>query len=139
MKRFGFMLMLLVISSGIVAATPLASAQAAECCFPETGYCISGVIRAHWERNGGLKVFGYPISSQQVETVEGTWSGTVQWFERDRLEDHSNENKGVLAGRLGAFYLERTGRPWVPGNSELHHGYELCSSFSQTGYSVCAP
>jgi hypothetical protein len=139
MKRLGFMLILLVICCSFVAAPASASAQHAQRCFSETGYCISGTIREYWERTGGLPVFGYPISSQQIETVEGTWTGTVQWFERDRLEDHSNEGLGVLAGRLGAFYLERTGRPWAPGNNEPHHGYELCTAFPQTGYSVCAP
>jgi len=131
------------IGALLLALTALApqqaAAQQAQRCFNETGYCISGTIRAYWERNGGLSVFGYPITSQQVETVEGTWNGPVQWFERDRLEDHANEGKGVPAGRLGAFYLERTGRPWVPGTNEPHHGYELCTAFPQTGYSVCAP
>ena len=40
-----------------------ARAQMDERCFPETGYCISGSIRAYWERNGGLPVFGYPIGN----------------------------------------------------------------------------
>jgi hypothetical protein len=135
-------LMLVLLALLAAALAPL-SARAAplqrERCFAETGFCVSGVILDYWERNGGLPVFGYPISTQQVQNVEGTWSGPVQWFERDRLEDHSNEGKGVLAGRLGAFYLERTGHPWVMGNNDPHHGYELCQSFTQTGYSVCAP
>ena len=37
-----------------------AAAQQPQRCFPETGYCISGTIRAYWERNGGCSVFGYP-------------------------------------------------------------------------------
>src|SRR5690348_14348569 len=82
------------IGALLLAFTALAPqhavAQQPQRCFPETGYCISGTIREYWERNGGLPVFGYPITSQQVETGEGTWSGPVQWFERDRLEDHSN-------------------------------------------------
>ena len=32
-------------------------------CFPETGQCISGNIRAFWQNNGGLAVFGYPITA----------------------------------------------------------------------------
>lgn len=110
-----------------------ANAQTAERCFPETGYCISGAIRQYWERNGGLAVFGYPISPARIETVE-TWSGLVQWFERDRLEDHSNENKGVLAGRLGAEWLELNGTPWSYGSDQPQAG---CEYFQATGYKVC--
>jgi hypothetical protein len=94
-----------------------ALAQSASRCFPETGYCISGPIRAYWERNGGLAVFGYPIGPQQQERVED-WVGPVQWFQRDRLEDHSGEGYGVLAGRLGAEVLERQGRPWQYGSDQ---------------------
>lgn len=104
-------------------------------CFPETGYCISGPIRRYWEGNGGLPVFGYPITPLQTETIE-SWSGPVQWFERDRLEDHSNESKGVLAGRLGAELLARQNRAWQfrPLGQAPQAG---CRGFPETGYFVC--
>ncbi len=106
-------LILVVLLAGILALMPQSSAaQSNQRCFSETGYCISGAIRAYWERNGGLAVFGYPVTHQQIEDVEGTWQGPVQWFERDRLEDHSNQGIGVLAGRLGARYLELQDTPW---------------------------
>ena len=117
--------------------SPAVSAQQSERCFPETGFCISGPIRAYWERNGGLAVFGYPISNQQIENVEGTWSGPVQWFERDRLEDHGGA-EGVLAGRLGARYLELQGRPWVRGTeTPPARPTGPCRYFEITGYSIC--
>ena len=122
----------------IALALPLAThAQTGERCFPQTGFCISGPIRAYWEANGGLPVFGYPIAERRSETIEGTWTGPTQWFERDRLEDHANEGKGVLAGRLGAQFLERDGRPWQRGNDGPKPGYALCTKFEQTGYNVC--
>jgi hypothetical protein len=129
---------LLALALASTLAAPTASAQAQRC-FSETGFCISGVIRSYWERNGGLAVFGYPISDLHTETVEGSWSGPVQWFERDRLEDHSREGLGVLAGRLGARYLELQGRPWSQGNEGPRPGRALCIKFDQTGYNVCAP
>src|SRR4051794_1845350 len=57
-----------------------AQAQSDQRCFPETGQCISGRIRTFWDENGGLAVFGYPITPQRAET---TASGTFQsqWFE----------------------------------------------------------
>jgi hypothetical protein len=113
-----------------------ALAQSAARCFPQTGFCISGPIRTYWERNGGLAVFGYPIAPLQSEQVED-WVGPVQWFERDRLEDHSAEGYGVLAGRLGAEVLERQGRPWVYGNEVPGRAGGPCRFFAETGYNVC--
>jgi hypothetical protein len=79
------------------AAAPTA-AQTGPRCFEETGYCISGPIRASWEQNGGLSVFGFPITPQRIETVEGR-TLEVQWFELDRLEIQVDGI--VTAGRLG--------------------------------------
>ena len=39
-----------------------ASAQNDQC-FPQTNQCINGRFRQFWEQNGGLAVFGYPISA----------------------------------------------------------------------------
>jgi hypothetical protein len=132
------LIVLLTLALGSALAARPASA-AGQRCFPETGYCISGVIRSYWERNGGLSIFGFPISDQRVETVEGDWTGPVQWFERDRLEDHGNQGLGVLAGRLGARYLELQGRPWRQGDEGPRPARNLCIRFPETGYNVCAP
>lgn len=102
-------------------------------CFPETNYCISGAMLAYWERNGGLPVFGYPISDLRTEAVEGTWVGPTQWFERDRLEDHGPD--GVQAGRLGARFLELQGHPWQRG--EPQPSAKPCRWFEQTGHQIC--
>jgi hypothetical protein len=102
---------ILLFIATLSALLPIAAqAQPSERYFAETGFCISGAIRIYWERNGGLPVFGYPIGEQRNETIE-QWSGPVQWFERDRLEDHANQGLGVLAGRLGAGLLDLR---WTP-------------------------
>jgi hypothetical protein len=121
-----------------LALTPAAAQESGERCFPETGHCISGPIRTYWERNGGLPVFGYPITAQATETIEGSWRGPVQWFERDRLEDHSAEGLGVLAGRLGARFLELQERPWQQSEA-LPAPPAGCAQFGETGYRLCEP
>lgn len=128
-------IILTFLASVLLANPAVASSQqqSGERCFPETGYCISGTIRSYWERNGGLAVFGFPTSPLQTETIE-TWTGPVQWFERDRLEDHSNQGLGVLAGRLGADLLEAEGRAWSFGGQTPQTG---CRFFEQTGYNLC--
>jgi hypothetical protein len=109
-----------------------------ERCFDATNQCISGPIRDYWEANGGLSVFGYPITPQRIETVEGR-TLPVQWFERDRLEIQQDEPQygRVTAGRLGARYLELIGRPWetfAPGTPK-----DGCMWQEATRHNICEP
>ncbi|NJN65642.1 MAG: hypothetical protein HC884_02460 [Chloroflexaceae bacterium] len=110
-------------------------AQTDRRCFAETNLCIEGAIRQYWERNGGLTVFGYPITAQATETVEEQ-DLLVQWFERDRLEDHGSQ--GVMAGRLGARVLELQGRPWET-STKVTSAPDGCQYFELTGHSLCEP
>jgi hypothetical protein len=106
-------------------------------CFPETNQCIAGSIRTYWEKNGGLPIFGFPISDQHQETVEGR-TIQVQWFERDRLEIQADGT--VTTGRLGVQLLEMQGRPWQQGNklspdsgciANFPTGYQICGTFAK--------
>src|SRR4051794_16224894 len=62
-RRHGIYLFSAIALLAAIGAVP-AAAQTGERCFPETGLCIAGPIRAFWERNGGLPVFGFPITPQ---------------------------------------------------------------------------
>jgi len=58
---------LLPLAVALLALFPLAAPAAAQTdqrCFSETGQCLAGPIQASWERNGGLPVFGFPITAQ---------------------------------------------------------------------------
>ena len=132
MKKLLMILMSIIVLGMLPTATT--HAQSDQRCFPETSVCISGPIREYWEENGGLAVFGYPILSPVNMTIEN-WTGRVQWFERDRLEDHSEAGMGVLTGRLGAERLAQLGRPWSPGGESDRGGD--CRFFAETGYNMC--
>ncbi|GAB4112014.1 MAG: hypothetical protein Fur005_14100 [Roseiflexaceae bacterium] len=136
MRRLFFWGMLLSLIASSVTLTHTVGAQARQRCFSETGYCISGVILTYWERNGGLPVFGYPISNLAVETNSDGWTGPTQLFERDRLEDHSNEGLGVLAGRLGVRWLELQGRSWQ-SYERVEQPSPGCRYFAVTGHQIC--
>ncbi len=132
--------LMLALAAPLTLIRPV-QADSGERCFAETGYCISGAIRQYWERNGGLPVFGYPITAPSYEGVyeiesQYSWAGPVQWFERDRLEDHSAEGQGVMAGRLGAQVLTWQNRNWVtlPKVDSAPPG---CRYFPATGHSLC--
>jgi hypothetical protein len=107
-------------------------AQTEQRCFAETGHCISGRIRTFWEANGGLIVFGLPITPQREEIIEGR-PLQVQWFERNRLELHPENAPpyDVLLGRLGAEYVAQTGSP-PPDTPKAE-----CRYFEATGFNVC--
>lgn len=135
MRRTFFMVLLVCLSTGLLVSP--SQAQSNERCFEETGYCISGAIREYWERNGGLAVFGFPITEIREESVhESDWREPVQWFERDRLENHGDGL--VLAGRLGATLLERQLRPWEEA-PKVDTAPPECRYFAVTGHSLCEP
>jgi len=115
---------------------PLVQAQSDQRCFAETGYCIAGPIRAFWERNGGLMVFGFPITPQQEERVEGLPT-QVQWFERSRLELHPENPPpyDVLIGRMGAERLRQRRIDWKTLPSAAPE--PDCRVFAETGHAVC--
>jgi hypothetical protein len=122
-----------------------ASAAANERCFPETSQCLSGRFRQFWEQNGGLPVFGYPITamtevagSSATDAAHPPAAYLVQWFERARFELHP-ENAipyQVLLGRLGDEQLRATGVDWqtLPRAAGPKPG---CLWFEQTGHNIC--
>jgi streptogramin lyase len=67
------------------AADPTTNSQY----FPETKHTISGKFLDYWNANGGLPVFGYPISDAKNEVDSETGKTFLtQWFERNRFELH---------------------------------------------------
>ena len=124
--------LLLALAASGLAIPGGADAQAARC-FPETGQCIGGRFRQFWEQNGGLAVFGFPISSELVEQGR-----TVQYFERQRFELHPENQPpyDVLLGRLGAEALQARGVDWrtqptAPGQAAG------CLYFPETHHNIC--
>jgi len=129
----------LILSLSLLPAfvtTSSAYAQTDQRCFPETSQCIAGRIREFWEQNGALSVFGFPITPQQEEQIEGK-PFQVQWFQRNRLELHPENARpyDVLLGRLGADRLAQQGRdPFTFPKSQPQPG---CRFFAETGHNVC--
>ena len=135
-RRTGAAALAAILAILALLAPQGASAQTAERCFAETGFCISGRIREFWEQNGGLPVFGFPTGPQQEEQVEGK-PIQAQWFERTRLELHPENARpyDVLLGRIGVDVLERQGRNWFTfPKSEAKAD---CRFFAETGHNVC--
>ncbi|NOK62394.1 MAG: hypothetical protein GFH27_549293n128 [Chloroflexi bacterium AL-W] len=133
MKRALGLLLILFTTALFPTNSAATTTQQRILCFNEIGYCISGPILNYWEKNSGLAVFGYPIIEPRGATIEN-WSGTVQWFERNRLEDHGAE--GVMSGRVGVQLLELNALPWqtLPQATDVP---SLCRFFAETNHSLC--
>ncbi len=137
------LLRLLVVVGLLVgsSATTVLHAQETPRCFDVPGiqHCISGRFRQYWEQNGGLAVFGYPITAARNERNRDTGrTYLTQWFERNRFELHSDIEPpyDVLLGRLGDDKLRRQGINWetLPREGGAKSN---CLWFAQTGHNVC--
>jgi hypothetical protein len=102
--------------------------------FPETSHQVCGRMLEYWEQNGGLPVFGFPITAQVAEQVEGQ-TVQAQLFERNRLELHPENAPpyDVLLGRLGVGSLGAQGRDWQ-ALPKAHPGAP--HFFAETGHAI---
>ena len=70
-----------------------------------TGFRPSARFIGYWQKNGGLPLFGYPITGERLETSPTNGKQyIVQWFERARFEYHpeyAGTPAEVLLGLLG--------------------------------------
>jgi hypothetical protein len=97
---------------------PASQLEAAPRCFPEAAPaivdCIDGRLRTFWEQQGGLAVFGYPLSAAAPDQSR-PGAPLAQRFERTRLELHPEQAQpyDVLLGRMGAEALAQRGIDWT--------------------------
>ncbi len=103
--------------------------------FSATGHSLAYGFKAFWERNGGLPVFGYPLTEEFSEN-----GVTVQYFERQRFEWHP-ENPDpykVLLGLLGVQSARAQGLlATAPFQSRPRYARDGCDYFPQTGHYLC--
>ncbi|MFN8541985.1 MAG: class F sortase [Thermomicrobiales bacterium] len=95
---------------------PEASAPPQPCAPPncalleQTQHTLRDTFLTYWQKNGGLPVFGFPLTEQFVEVNQADGkSYLVQYFERNRFELHpeyAGTRYEVLLGLLGAESLK---------------------------------
>jgi hypothetical protein len=86
--------------------------------FRETGHTLKGRFLEFWQKNGGLAIFGFPVTEEFSEyNQDDGKTYIVQYFERNRFEYHP-ELEGtpfvVQLGLLGRNFSAQTG-PAVKG------------------------
>lgn len=72
--------------------------------FPETGHMVSNAFLRYFNANGGLELFGYPITEAYSEG-----GATIQWFQRRKLIFAENTVREEALGRV-RFNPDNEGR-----------------------------
>jgi hypothetical protein len=137
MRRLLFLFGLIALLTFAVPAWAAPQADT-DICFPQVPDCITGRFALYWRDNGGLPVFGLPISpSTRQRTGDSPATYPVQYFERGRFEQHPHEPKpyDVLLGRIGVDVLQQQGRDWAtfPKADPATPHY-----FTETGHAIDA-
>jgi hypothetical protein len=85
--------------------------------FPETGHIVSYAFLDFFKDNGGIDIFGYPITEMHYEDGE-----IVQYFQRLKLEWHPDDTQSpVHVGNLGEVYFD-TYRDKFPDTAFCENG-----------------
>ena len=100
--------------------------------FPQTGHVLANGFLQYWRENGGLMMFGYPLTEEMSR--DGL---TVQYFERAVFEYHPKAPDGwkVQLRRLGADQTTANSDPAVDpatGSSDAN-----CTFYAPTGHRLC--
>ena len=74
---------------------------------PVTQFLVSEPFASFWRNNGGLGVFGRPISAQTAGGKIFPEGQAIQWFERARFELHAGGV--VMLGLVGREAREYAG------------------------------
>jgi hypothetical protein len=133
--------LLVVLSGMLLLVQPAIRVQAQDQrCFsdeaPAITACIEGRFLTFWEANGGLAVFGYPLTDlRTTQTEDGTF--LMQYFERARFELHPENAPpyDVLLGRLGVESLRDQGQDVSAFPTETP--IEGCQFWAETQHNVC--
>lgn len=129
-------LILLLCFLSVFAIAAPAQAAPKEICFQQVPDCVTFRFAQFWADNGGLQVFGLPISPDRNEKV-GELKYKVQYFERARFEYHKGDPLpyDVLLGRIGVDQLIAQDRDWqtFPKAEPSAPHY-----FAQTGHAIAS-
>lgn len=78
--------------------------------FPETGHTVAYAFLDFFKANGGIDIFGYPITEMYFEDGQ-----IVQYFQRLKLHWQSNDPiTTVVVGNLGESYISIYGQDIPP-------------------------
>jgi hypothetical protein len=139
MKTWRILLVGFPIALGCLLAAPIFAQQPdGTVCeelrfFPETRYKICDQFLAFFEENGGLSVFGFPVSEQMPEDGR-----QVQYFQRARLEYYPElpPSFRVRVGNLGEELAPDEHKPPIDASEIPKSNDPERKYFRETGHTV---
>ena len=135
MKHYVHQIIVLLIVVSLSVGLPMQPTYAADTCSRETGFCIDARIVGYWQTNGGLGVFGHPISTVQ-ERYENGGIIRTQYFERHRIEIHPLAAPYTIQlGHVGSEELRA--RYGVDNVADTRGKKVGCRWFDETNHAVC--
>jgi spore germination protein YaaH len=124
-----------------VACLPVAPFKAAsnKLYFEATRHSLGGIFLQYWQQNGGLPIFGYPLTEEftEISPTDGK-PYKVQYFERNRFEHHpeyAGTPNEVLLGLLG---VQAIGNRIFPQATDIETGPDVVY-FPQVKHSLSGP
>lgn len=126
--------MLIPLGQTLVTAQPVQHDTRFPRYFETTGFWVQGPFREYWEFNGGLFVFGLPITG-----VFHDGEFFTQYFERAIFEYHpeyAGTQYEVLLRRLGAIRTQERldEEPFLPIDVQSDAN---CTFWAETGHRLC--
>lgn len=113
----------------VADAAPTGTSSSNSVYYRQTGHYIKDAFLNYWLMNGGLTLYGYPVTEEtQIEGV------SVQYFQRARFEYHANSQRPWHVELTPAGTLVTQGRtfptvsPESAGNGKTY--------FAQTGHTI---
>lgn len=80
---------------------------------PQTGHSLKGLFRQTWEARGAERIFGFPISEEIYEQINGQWT-LAQYFERARFELRLYPSRVELGQLTRGLVPVQLLDPWPP-------------------------
>jgi LPXTG-site transpeptidase (sortase) family protein len=128
-RIFALLLVTLLAATSITAQPVQANTQAGiPILFPETGHTLGYSFRQFYDSQGGVAIFGLPLTEVFIE--DGL---PVQYFERARFEWHATVGQ-VQAGHLGRWAAQN--RMHLPAFAPQAQPSAEGAFFPETGHSL---
>jgi hypothetical protein len=98
-----------VLSPSLVEAAPLSTNSSNTIYYRQTGHYLKDAFLNYWLMNGGMAIYGYPISEEFTNN-----GATVQYFERSRFEYNPASSRPWKVDLTPVGSLVATGREFPP-------------------------
>lgn len=132
MHRFPPRLLLVALAVVVALPPPAVRAQSGGRYFPETGHTLEAQFVEFFDRNGGIPIFGFPITDGFRDPSTDTF---IQYTENTRFEWIDESGPG--SGKVALLPLGELMGGWQPPDRRDGAEGRGCRWFEESGHSTC--